>query len=509
MEYISVINFAVPSGSGFGWFLAQCIAWLAQSTASIALAVILFTVILKLITLPFDIYSRVSMRKNAMKMEEMRPELEKLQKQYANDKNLYNQKMMALYKKNGYSMFGACLPTIVTMVIFIVAIQGFNDYSSYQNRMYVHDMSVSYSKVIYDGIIDDEFIYYDDKGEKFVIKNEELLALASDNVGEQVVSKTTIVERVTANQIVVYSQGGYTKCEINYSIDGEKTIFDSPRFSIIDSGLIGKQITVGKEDKKTFNYDDMKEANPDLTGKQFIEEVAATASALTFRESITSFLWVKNIWVADSAMAHPISEDMTGVKAADACGSCGCSSCSCTSLDSEGWVETDVVKNNYKKLVSKLDVEKDQPNGYFILVVLTAGVSLLMQIITSKSQKAQAELQTVDGQGAMQQKMMMWMMPIMMALFAFWYTAAFSIYIILSSTISILTTVIINAILKKKYGAVKPADGKEVTRSRIYVPKEEPKPEKKKKKKKENEIPDNDFLSGKADKKKHQRGRLK
>ena len=36
-------------------------------------------------------------------MEEMRPELEKLQKQYANNKELYSQKMMALYKKEGYS----------------------------------------------------------------------------------------------------------------------------------------------------------------------------------------------------------------------------------------------------------------------------------------------------------------------------------------------------------------------------------------------------------------------
>ena len=29
------------------------------------------------------------------------------------NKDLYNQKMMALYKKNGYSMFGACLPNRV------------------------------------------------------------------------------------------------------------------------------------------------------------------------------------------------------------------------------------------------------------------------------------------------------------------------------------------------------------------------------------------------------------
>lgn len=100
------------------------------------------------------------------------------------------------------------------------------------------------------------------------------------------------------------------------------------------------------------------------------------------------------------------------------------------------------------------------------------------------------------------------MMPIMMALFAFWYTAAFSIYIILSSTISIATTLIINYVIKKKFDTAK-ATKAQVTRGRIYIPKEEPKKEKPKKKKKDkNEIPDNDFLSGKADRKKP-RGRLK
>lgn len=511
---ISVINFVVPTGSGFGWFLAQSIAWLAQVTSSIALAVILFTLALKLITLPFDIHSRISMRKNSLKMEEMRPELEKLQKQYAGDKNLYNQKMMALYKKNGYSMFGACLPVIVTMVIFIIAIQGFNDYSSYQNRMYVHDMSVSYSKVIYDGISNDEYVYYDEAGEKFVLNNEKLLAEVPATVGQvkniddnndDVVTK---IERTGDNQFAIYNDGGYTKVLVSYSTSGEKTLFEAPRFQIIEGSLSGRTFTVGNEEKVTLKYDEMKTANAELTEKQFIEEVCATASALTFRENITSFLWVKNIWVADSAMAHPISEDMSGIRAVDSCGSCGCSSCSCTSLDSEGWKENDTALANYKKLISKLDKEQSEPNGYFILVILTAGISLLMQIITSKSQKAQAELQTVDGQGAMQQKMMMWMMPIMMALFAFWYTAAFSIYIILSSTISIITTLIINYVIKKKFDTVK-ATQKQVTRGRIYIPKEEPKKEKPKKVKKDkNEIPDNDFLSGKADRKKP-RGRLK
>ena len=151
---MGIIYFAPPSTGGN--FLIEIIKWLIQISSSIAVGVILFTVLLKLITLPFDFMSRFSMRKNSLKMEQMRPELEKLQKQYANDKQLYNQKMMNLYKKNGYSMWGACLPTIITLVIFIVSINAFTAYSEYQNREYFYNMSKSYNAVIYEGIKHDD-----------------------------------------------------------------------------------------------------------------------------------------------------------------------------------------------------------------------------------------------------------------------------------------------------------------------------------------------------------------
>ena len=166
--------------------------------------------------------------------------------------------------------------------------------------------------------------------------------------------------------------------------------------------------------------------------------------------------------------------------------------------------DKNVNADDYANLIAKLDVEKTQPNGYFILVAITALSSLLMQWITSKSQKAQMELQTVDGQGAQTNKIMMWMMPIMMAVFAFMYTAAFSVYIVLSNFISIGSTLLINWIVAKKYQM--PEDA-ETTRSRVYVPKQEEKKEEPKKKKfslfaPKEEEPVNDFLTGKADKKK-------
>ena len=114
------------------------------------------------------------------------------------------------------------------------------------------------------------------------------------------------------------------------------------------------------------------------------------------------------------------------------------------------------------------------------------------------------ELQTVDGQGAQTQKVMQWVMPIMMAVFAFMYTAAFSLYIIMSSLISIATTYLINFIVDiqiKKENKNKKVDQK--IRGRVYVKKEqEKKPEPKKEKKNKDDKfaheQGGDFLTGKV-----------
>ena len=232
----------------------------------------------------------------------------------------------------------------------------------------------------------------------------------------------------------------------------------------------------------------------------FIKDLAATYSYNTYKGLDNSFLWVKNIWVTDSPMAHPIISDYNKF------------------VTTYGYKNTDMTgvmdKASYENLISKLDKEAQEPNGYFILVALTALSSLLMQIITSKSQKAQMELQTVDGQGAKTNKLMTWMMPIMMAVFAFTMTAAFSIYMIISSVFSVLTTLLINKIidktLKKKMAEeVEVSAGKEVVRGRVYVKEEKP-AEPKRRGRKQTKAEENrvDFLNDKKENKRL-RGRIK
>ena len=95
----------------------------------------------------------------------------------------------------------------------------------------------------------------------------------------------------------------------------------------------------------------------------------------------------------------------------------------------------------------------------------------------------------------------------MMAMFSFMYTAAFSIYIILSSFISILTTLGINAIVDAKYKNKQENQPKQVVRGRVYVKKEVPqeKPKSKKERKVIEKLNAPDFLNASAEKKKRKK----
>ena len=103
----AAINLIPEFGSGLD-FLGEFARAIIEGVGILGLGIIVFTLVLKGITLPFDIYQRYKMRKQTLIMKNMKEDLDKLQKQYANDKTTYNMKMQELYKKNGYSMLGAC-----------------------------------------------------------------------------------------------------------------------------------------------------------------------------------------------------------------------------------------------------------------------------------------------------------------------------------------------------------------------------------------------------------------
>ena len=425
MELFNILDAAIPvfgkiHNISLNW-IGQLIRLLLAGVGVVGVGIILFSLILKLVVLPFDVYQRIAMRKQNQKMKEQQERMEKLQKQYANDKEKYNQKLMEMYKENGISMFSSCLPMILSMVIFFVAIGAFNTYSQYSSVDNYNTLVQAYNEEIYNYCpdLDTADISFTEDG-KIVVKGN-----AED--------KDAYIYYTLVNN-------GFT-AETNKE-DVKKYIVDTPARTYLPDEA---KITADAEFVAAY------EASGAESYVDYFKGNAQTAVVKAYEEKVTkktSFLWIKNIWVTDASYKNPVTEYKdfeTGltrykfeVETAD-----GVEKVSYSDIGKYTGLQV-YSEDAYKIVTEKLDVQKNQANGYFVLILLSIGTILLQQFVAMRSQKEQQKYSSVDGQGAANQKTMMIMMTAMFAFFSFMYSSAFSIYMITSNIFSMISTLIIN-----------------------------------------------------------------
>ena len=87
--------------------------WIYGWIGNYGWAVIVFTLLVRLVLLPLDIKSKKSMRA----MSKVQPQMQALQKKYANDRDKLNQKMTELYRKEKVSPMAGCLPMLISLPI--------------------------------------------------------------------------------------------------------------------------------------------------------------------------------------------------------------------------------------------------------------------------------------------------------------------------------------------------------------------------------------------------------
>ena len=101
-------------------------------------AIIVFTIALKLLMSPLDVYQRIQSKKQQKFQTAMQPELQAIQAKYANDKNKLNQETAKVYKKYNFSMGGMCLSMLFTMglsmIVFITLFSSLRSYGT--NKLY-------------------------------------------------------------------------------------------------------------------------------------------------------------------------------------------------------------------------------------------------------------------------------------------------------------------------------------------------------------------------------------
>ena len=95
----------------FGYLLD----WLYTFTNNYGLALILFSLIVKLVLLPMSVKSKKSM----LKMSRLSPQVKALEAKYGDDKQKYQLAVQQMYKEEGVSMGGGCLWSFIPLIIML------------------------------------------------------------------------------------------------------------------------------------------------------------------------------------------------------------------------------------------------------------------------------------------------------------------------------------------------------------------------------------------------------
>ena len=102
-----------------GYYICVPFAWLTRLfytwTGSYGVALILFTLVVKLVLLPFQLKSKKSM----LRMNRMQGKIKDIQTRYANNKEKQQQEMADLYAREGVNPMSGCLWSFIPFPILI------------------------------------------------------------------------------------------------------------------------------------------------------------------------------------------------------------------------------------------------------------------------------------------------------------------------------------------------------------------------------------------------------
>lgn len=164
------------------------------------------------------------------------------------------------------------------------------------------------------------------------------------------------------------------------------------------------------------------------------EEEARDRVLKKYNETKESFLWIENVWMADSPFKNPIPSFSDYASLAG--------------LSDEQ--KTEEAETEYNKIFAVVNENTRDQNGYFVIAVLIIGVAFLQQFVTNKKFRFKKKKLTdneVEEKKMPTNKVMMIVMPLILGLFGIFYNSVFGLYMLASSVFGVITTPLCNNIL--------------------------------------------------------------
>lgn len=185
---MEVLNSASTLLTGGLW--GKLIELFAKGVGQYAWAIILFTVVLKLVMSPLDVLQRTASQKQQRVTAYMQPELNAINEKYKDDKARINEETQKLYKRYNTGMGGICIKMLISMVVSMVVF--FTLFSSIRaigtEQLYnsYHSLDTAYVQAMEDWNKPDSTINkaeYDDNAQTYAISvtKEEYKKLSERN----------------------------------------------------------------------------------------------------------------------------------------------------------------------------------------------------------------------------------------------------------------------------------------------------------------------------------------
>lgn len=143
---LDAVGPSLSAAVDFGIFSPICVSmlaalrWFFSLVPNWAVAIVLLTLLVKLLTLPLTHKQYKSMAA----MRRLQPELKGLQEKFKDDKMRLQSEMMGLYKKHGVNPFAGCLPLVMMMPIYMAlysTIQSAVELYQAEMGLWIHDLS--------------------------------------------------------------------------------------------------------------------------------------------------------------------------------------------------------------------------------------------------------------------------------------------------------------------------------------------------------------------------------
>lgn len=389
--------------------------WIESSVVNYGWVIILFTLLIKVCLSPMDLLIKFTTKKTSLVQQKLAPQIARINKKYANDQQQAQMQTQALYKKEGFNVFGSCIVTlvnlVVTMVVFFTLFASLRQMSAYKAINQYAQMEQAYVNTLTQ------------------VSQENFISDINTKLNDQ-----TSYDRLYKSKFEGDGTEENKGIFYYYFTVGQQVSED-------DKNYLETTVVYTDTEGNTHSLKEMLES-----ATTSAEEQAGNAAAEVWKDVKDTWLWIDNIWVADNYKSPlPTYKDLKSMA-------------SSSKIKEYKTYVSNINEDLYNTVTSTVHSKHSRWNGYFILAILSAVLTFLSQWITELMQKSKNkqvnDLMQSTNQQAGAMKMMKILLPIMMVVFVLTSSAAFGLYIVSSSLISmlitVLTSLIVNACYKKK-----------------------------------------------------------